>query len=295
MMFRYVALYLPAGADGPTIVERSSTDGLFIFDNRYSQQLHTQLEEVQFNDDRVSGRQSIIGEGLFISDDRRSVKEALIVDELLLNDTVSAVKNVVRSLSDGMFISDETKRQIVIYALDTLLLLDSVDAQKTEGGLLVVTRSAIDNLLLKDESIRIQQHVVDEDDIIFVDRPIKIEEHLIDTDNLLFDDDVSFAKIKVRSIADQLLLDDQISQALGLSLHDTLIFNKFIRKTVETVITNNVLLKDSSTATLTQAIISALVWAKITYRDLLGVKVGFNDNFLGTEHRYLRLPDMTGS
>lgn len=301
-------------AAGGQIVNRSALDSLFMFDRRRSIQESKYILNLLLDDQRFSKQENIQFDNLLLDDRRRSIVEAtkldtlyindfqsvsqdkIFVDYFVLSDTVQSIKLAIRSISDGIIINDDTRRKIVLYFLENLFLLDTVNTSVVGPGQIIVNRSALDNLLFKDDPMRILEKIdideffffdypireqlkLDSDDVFLSDKLIK-EQLILYKDDLLIDDNNLPIVNRVRDIIDTLLISDTTAKAFGITKEDRIIFNEFIIKLTALIVSENVLLRDSSTATLIQSVVTALVWAKISSADPFNIVVSAQDNFL---------------
>lgn len=302
---------------GQVVVSRSASDGIFVFDLlAQKKEIHVQREGV-FAPDRLARTEAHVQrEGLFVVDTatgqairfqevidylftpdqvrtieehvqsegilllerRSSIVEALQREGLLLDESSIGLRVFSRTVTEGLFLFDRQIHERAMVALEKLvlletftrvqehiqregLLLDESDTPLYLPGFNVISRSVSDGLLLSEMIGRIEEH--------------------IQAEGLLVYDEGDPIRTVTRAVSDGLLIIDRLVRAEEHLSREGIVLDENVRRVIELIQSEGLDLGENTTRTIVQAVVTALVWAKLEAFDPLGMVLSAQPDILG--------------
>lgn len=195
-------------------------------------------------------------DGLLFDDQRLSVLDKTIAEQLLLSDAL--YRAIEKRLRDALLLGDDATASYI-------------------PGFLGVSRSVTDGLFFVDQTLKTTD-LTQADSLLLSDQRFsQLLRRLLDS--LLLGDSAtaSRGRIEARTVVDALLMFDQLRQGHNVILFDRLLLDETTRRLRELLIRENVLLGDSVTRSVIEAIIGKVF--------PLGIRINAEDNLLGVTAR----------
>ena len=311
------ALLIPLelASAGGTIYTVTVTDGIMFNDIPVKDTASTKADSLLIGDNRSSLLEKILAEGLFIQDTglQQKVNQYLTTDYLALSDTAfiqkltqmlvtdsilitdSRVTAIDKQLLDSLFLYDAMSKVAERVRQDSLLLGDSVAFVQGIGSQ-IYTILVTDGLMLIDSMIK-QQETTKRDSLLVTDNISRgTDRHYADgvliSDNMIKDrqstlrDSLLLGDSRfmdtARILIDRLLVGDRlVNREIDLNVMDRVLLAELVTRAREIVLREGLFLYDSVATSVTEAIVAALIYARLTMTDLLSITAS-SDDPLGT-------------
>lgn len=330
-MARRTAIFVPAA--GGVITEKTVTDGFFVDDIRISVLESIKLDnvytldsgvlvrnkimfdgallddlsiratllqisdQVLLDDDRISVIDRKILDGLFVATVTTKILEKMILDGLLLGDEASKTITtpgaviVVRTVVDGLFVDEVATKTLEKMILDSILLGDEASTVVTTPGAAVVVRTVVDAILLGSDTTK-ELLKTSTDSVLLNDNVFKSLIMQV-TDGVFVSDSSQEKTIRGLFSSDGLFLDDDTRKVYDWVKTSEVVLSDLRRTAIQLLLKEGLFVNDSVTKIVIEAIVAALVFAKMgSNSNFLGVVSGAAD-LLRISTGNVRLPGMT--
>lgn len=262
-------------------LERSTVDNILLLTVAVRDAAIQQLDLVLFADTLQRTLEKIVRENLFLSVQAivEKGKEVTIQDGLLLDETrVSEIDKVV---GEQILFADALLKVLEKLIQESILLSDSALVEVSEA-IEVVERAVVDSILL---ASRLASRELDQgrdvQDSLLLSSAVLRDMLKTVSDRFLISDRLLTQKATGTVVTDRLLFLDRLREDRSLTGFDRLLINDLTMKTREILLREGALVVDTVTRTVTQAVVDALIFALIRSRDLLGIQIASEIDFLG--------------
>ena len=251
-----------------SLLERILSDGIMLQDTTLNQKL-TQLlttDTLALSDTAFIQKlsQLLVTDSILITDSRVTAIDKTLLDTLMVYDAMAKVVERVRQdtllLGDSAaFLTGITGQIYTVLVTDGLMLLDSIfkaqavtkndQVQITDASARGTDRYGLDRLLVRDSMIK--------------DRSSVIRDSLLLGDSRFTD--------TARILIDRILVSDQFTRLTDLTVMDRVLLGELVTIAREIVMREGLYLYDAATTSVTESIVAALVYARLTMTDLLSI------------------------